>query len=103
MTKFNDAFTKKLWEQTLNEKLFTYMINFVDEEEGEYIEDESGVLDFFEHVGNRVLYSDAIQLASKWDSLDEMKQVSVAISRVGEYHASRFMILMDYLSKGVEK
>lgn len=102
MTKLNDAFTKQLWEQTLSNELFTYMINFTDED-GDSIEDASGVVDFFEHVSNRILYSDAIQLASKWHTLDEAKQVSVAISRCGEYHASRFMILMDYLNKGADK
>lgn len=96
--KINDELSRRLWVTVLTPNLFIHIANIKDED-GEHIEDEKSVSDFFEHVENTILYSDVIALSNVWNDLSESKQVSVAIKMCGEYHASRFMIMMDYISK----
>lgn len=102
MRSMNDKLTRKLWSTVLKEDLFMYMTNATDED-GEPLEGKRAVYDFFEHVENRLLFGEVMSLAKSWDKLDGVYQVKCAIDMCGEYHASRFMMMMDYFNeKGVD-
>lgn len=96
--EFNNALERKLWDNTLNEQLFSYMIT-VKDEEGENLEQVEMVNNFFEHLRSRVSNFRVMELAKVWNKLPEGKQVSIGAKMVGHYHLSRFLIMMDYLSR----
>jgi|SRR5690606_41462852 len=92
----NNEFERKLWDFTLHEGLHNFMIN-VKDEDGETLESEDNLSDFYEHVKSTVSQKDVVKLSIEWNDLSENEQVLNAVALCGEYHASRFMMMMDYL------
>lgn len=62
-------------------------------------EDFNTMNGFIDHVKERVDYKAVIILATQWHRYEDTKQADIAIRFAGVFHASRFMVTMDYLSK----
>lgn len=87
-----------MWERVLTEDVLLKMINMLDDE----TEDLESMNKFVEHLSAHVEYAEAIGMALKWKNYSEFNQLDIAISEVGEEDASRFMLLMDYMSDELE-
>ena len=90
-----------MWDKILDLKCWYHMKNAVkDNETGEVIvEDDFAIKSFFEYLKERIKdYKVLVVLVTQWKTYDDTKQANLAIHHVGWEHASRFIILMDYLS-----
>jgi len=54
---------------------------------------------FFLHVEGRSTNSGINKVVDKWDGLADNQKVSMAINYAGVYYVSKFVVLMNYLSK----
>lgn len=97
----NNALKRKVWDGLLTTDLFNHMVSVTDED-GDNIEEPSGVLDFFDYLRDNVSYYKVLELAETWSGLSEIKQVSTASEMVNDFHLSRFMMMMDYVSTKVD-
>lgn len=88
-----------MWEKILTEDALEHMITFNKEE----TEDMETMSKFVEHLIANVDYKVVVVLATQWHGLKDTVQANVAIEAVDEEHASRFIILMDYLSEKFQK
>ena len=93
----NNALKRKVWDGLLTTDLFNHMVSVTDED-GDNIEEPSGVLDFFDYLRDNVSYYRVLELAKTWSDLSEIEQVSTASEMVNDFHLSRFMMMMDYVS-----
>lgn len=84
-----------MWEKILTEDTLEHIVHFNEDE----TEDMSTMLNFVEHLMAWVDYKVVVILAIQWATLEDIEQASLAINAVGEAHASRFIIMMDYLSE----
>lgn len=92
-----------MWDKILNQALALYM-TMVTGKDGDRTEDATTISYFFDHVKTHVKdYKVVIVMATEWDKYEEAKQVGIAIHYVGEHHASRFIIMMDYLNQKFKK
>lgn len=88
-----------MWNKLLDVKLGMYMVRVTGG-----TEDDETIYKFFEHIENRIQdYKVVVVLATQWKTYDDMKQANLAIKFAGMYHASRFIIMMDYLADKFEK
>ena len=89
-----------MWDKLLNMELTYYMIRVTKE-----TEDEESIQKFYEHIKSRTEneYKLIVVLATQWSEYDDTKQANVAIKVAGMNHASRFIIMMDYLSSKYRK
>lgn len=85
-----------MWEKILTEEILEKIIFGLGEDA---TEDMETMKDFVEYLMANVDYKAVVILATQWKSFEENKQVFYAMNIVEEYHASRFMILMDALSE----
>lgn len=84
--------------QDMWDKLLTPEVVFYMKEVSGDTEDNSTVSKFFEDMKKTVDYKHVVIMATQWYTFDETKQVNLALQFAGEYHASRFIILLDFLS-----
>jgi hypothetical protein len=95
--------TDDMWNKLLSKDTLKYMTN-VKDENGEVIEEKKSVKVFFEYIKTRVIdYKIIVMLAVRWKTLNDTQQASHAITYVGVNHATRFIIMMDYLAMKFEK
>lgn len=67
-------------------------------------EDNHTIHTFLEHLNQRTKYNDIMRIARRWTKYDNLHQTNLAITHAGIYHATRFILLMEFLSmKEVEK
>jgi hypothetical protein len=84
-----------MWDKVLTIEAFYFIKNFATEE------DES-INNFFIELKKKD-YKTVVVMATLWKTFSETKQAYVAIDYIGWFHASRFIILMDYLSTKYKK
>jgi hypothetical protein len=89
---------EKYWEMILNSETVLYVKAMADKEMGDESEDYEKIAEFFEYLKTRTSYKSVVILATQWVKYDEQKQVALAIGMTSELHASRFIMLMDYLA-----
>lgn len=88
---------QEMWDKIFSVELVFYMRKATGD-----TEDFDTIGAFQEHVKARVDYKQVVILATQWRTYDDLKQANVAIQLAGIFHASRFILLMDYLSKKFE-
>lgn len=74
-----------------------------DAEERDHGEDVKMIYNFIEFIKSRVDYKVIVVMATQWESYDDIKQANLAIQIAGEVHASRFMMLLDYMANKFKK
>lgn len=89
---------EKYWDKILNDETVLYVKAMADMVMDDESEDYEKIAEFFDYLKSRTEYKSVVILATQWIKYDEQRQVSLAIAIAGETHASRFMILMDYLA-----
>ena len=85
---------QEMWNKLFTVELVFYMRKVTGE-----TEDFDTIGAFQEHIRARVDYKTVVILATQWHTYEDVKQANIAIKFAGVFHASRFIILMDYLSK----
>jgi hypothetical protein len=85
---------QEMWDKLYTTEMVLWMKGITGE-----TEDFDTIAGFIDHMKNRVDYKQVVVMAMNWHTYDESKQVSLAILNGGMFHASRFMLMMDYLSK----
>ncbi len=83
-----------MWEKILTEDALEHMINMP-----EVSEDYETMKEFVDYLLINVNYKAVVVFATQWHEMTEMKQVNLAMLTVGVKHASRFLLLLDYLSE----
>jgi hypothetical protein len=83
-----------MWDKLLSKELVFYMI-----EKTGNTEDFNSVNGYIEHMKARVGFKNVVVVATQWHKYDDMKQANIAIHFAGIFHASRFCLMMDYLSE----
>lgn len=82
------------WDKLLTRDLALFMIKVSDE-----TEDNDSVSRFFDFVRERIIdYKVIVVMATQWKSYDVNKQANLAVHYAGMNHASRFIMMMDYLA-----
>lgn len=85
-----------MWEYLFNDEVLQKIIDeYLYEDETETLETMRKAI---EHFSAFVDYEEAIRLALDWNNLSEIVKVDVSVVLVDAEEASRFMIVMDYLS-----
>lgn len=79
-----------MWEDILTHGA-SHFIKLVGEE------DDETVSRFFEDMEKYVDYKSVIVHTLIWHTYSEEAQVEIAVDTIGEFHASRYLALMDYL------
>lgn len=65
----------------------------------EFGEEERLILEMYSSMKDRVKdYKVLVILATQWDSYTGSQQANLAVHHLGLYHASRFIMFMDYLA-----
>lgn len=83
-----------VWERLLNDEARQFMHDAVDEGDDDKLIDS-----FFALVKTKIDdYRTLIVLAMQWKTYEDEKQANIAVHYVGWFHASRFILLMDFLS-----
>lgn len=97
--------TKKelaMWDRILNMKAVAYMLE-LSKVDGDLGEDSESIMRFFIYLKEHISYPTFFATIIQWSTLNVREQTETAINMVGEYHASRFFMLMDYLSYQYKK
>jgi len=89
---------EKYWDKILSEDTVVFVKGIADKVMGDDSEDYDKINEFFEDLKTRTDYKSVVILATQWVKYDDNKQASLAVAIAGELHASRFIILMDYLA-----
>ena len=85
-----------MWEHIFNEEVLQRIIDeYMHEDKTEDLETMKKSI---EHFSAYTEYEEIIRLAMDWESLSDTVKTDVSIVLVDEEEASRFMIVMDYLS-----
>lgn len=84
-----------MWEKILTKETLAKMVLL----HPDVSEDYETMNSFTNFLVNNVDYKAVVVMATQWDSYTDVKQVNLAITIVGEYHASRFILLLDYLNE----
>lgn len=79
-----------MWEDILTHGA-SHFIKLVGEE------DDETVGRFFEDIQTYVDHKSVVVHTMIWQTYDEATQVKIAVDTIGEFHASRYLALMDYL------
>ena len=89
-----------MWEHLFNNKVLQKIIDeYMYEDETEDLETMRKAI---EHISAHVEYKDAIRIALGWKDLTESVKVAISVGLVEEEESSRFILVMDYLSDGLE-
>ncbi len=62
-------------------------------------EDDVTITTFINFVKEKMDYKTVVMMAIQWNNYNDLKQANVAIHHVGIEHASRMIMLLDFLSK----
>ena len=89
---------EKYWDKILNDETVLYVKAMADKEIDDESEDYEKIAEFFDFLKTRTNYKSIVILATQWIGFDDQKQTALAVTIADELHASRFMILMDYLA-----
>lgn len=84
--------------QEMWNKLFTPEVVFWMKKTTGDTEDFDTIGGFIEHMKAKTDYREIVILAMQWNTHDDMRQANLAIHFAGIHHASRFILLMDFLS-----
>lgn len=85
-----------MWEHLFNDEVLQRIIDeYMNEDETEDLENMKKAI---EHFSAFVEYEKIIELATEWDSLNDLLKAVISIGMVDVEESSRFMIVMDYLS-----
>lgn len=85
----------EMWEKILTQDALEFMIT----SHPDVSEDLVTMQKFIDYLMINVNYKAIVVMATQWKGLTDVKQANLAIVTVGEYHASRFILLLDYLSE----
>lgn len=86
-----------MWEKILNLEAINFITKVSDE-------DIDKVAILFDILKQRIEdYDVIVTVAKKWDTFEDTKQAKIALNYAGMFHASRFIILMDYLNMKYKK
>jgi hypothetical protein len=69
----------------------------------EQTEDKNTIKQFREFVEAELDYKTVVVSAMQWHMHDDVRQANLAIHYVGEFHASRYVLLMDSLSRLIKE
>lgn len=78
-----------MWDRLFSVEAIAFMRKLDEEDES--------ILQFFSELKTKK-YSDIQKIVLNWHTYEEDQQVGYAIYHVGEFHASRFLMFVDYLS-----
>ena len=81
-----------LWDKVFLPNLYEFMVKVSDESE-----DDKTIREFEDYCKENVDCQTAVILAVKWGGYTNVQQAGFAIHYGGEYHASRFMMLIDFM------
>jgi hypothetical protein len=106
---FTEVMNEVMWNKLLSLECKYFIRSLESREDDEYKGDsneyepdklsDEAIDRFFKHVKQTVVdYKVLVILATQWFSYSETKQAKLAIHHVGWVHASRFIMLMEYLS-----
>lgn len=102
--KMSKEMSKKMWNKLLNIETVAFMKKASGDGDKENGEDNKAIYDFFKAVVKKVRdYKVVVMMAVKWDTYEDEKQANIAINYMGWEDASRFIMLMDYLSEKFKK
>lgn len=87
-----------MFDKIFNLEAMLYMINVSGE-----TEDSVTIRAFREYLIERVDGNTIMKIAREWNDMEVDRQISIAFNYVGEAHASRFAMYLDYLSVKIEK
>lgn len=90
----------KFWNNIINDDLVNGMIEMSKDEDGEPTENYVYIYKFLNHA-KRLRFGDIMNVVANWNRLDDVVKTKLAVGYAGNYNASRFMLLMDYLSSNV--
>lgn len=87
------------WNKILSIDTAFGMVKLAGERSGDTdLENSDTINNFFIYLRENINYKFVVVTAMKWHEFSEEKQVNIAISTVGVLYASRFLMLLDYLS-----
>lgn len=87
-----------MWNKIFTIECVTVMQKVSAQELNENGEDMKLINQFIKFAKERLDYKMIVVLATKWDEYDPIKQAGIAVNYASQFHASRFIILLDYLS-----
>lgn len=101
----NNMLDYAMWERLLDDEIVNgikvlsgtdrYGVHVKDNE----TEDDDSIIKFFLYLIDNINYKVIVMIATQWNRFNLDKQVRVAVKYVGYIHASRFIMMMDLLSK----
>lgn len=93
-----------MWSKLLNIETVAFIKKASGDGDNENGEDNKSIYDFFKAVIKKVKdYKILVIMAIKWDTYEDIKQANIAVKYMGWEDASRFIMLMDYLSEKFKK
>lgn len=90
------------WRYVFNEDIIRDMIRLSKDKDGDTGENFITIYKFLSHL-KMLPFEDIMEVAENWNRLKEEHQVKLAVGYAGEYNASRFILLMDCMDKGVKR
>lgn len=87
-----------MWDRIFTKEAIDNIIEISEE-----TEDKDSLKDFTEFIEAEIDYKVVVVLATQWHMLEDIRQANLAIHYAGEFHASRFIMLMDTLSKFIKE
>lgn len=95
---------KNSWDNVLDKSVLEYVVHIQLKEFNDELSDSDlnilreGVLRFFHYLVEFIDYRYILTILPEWHKLDFLEQVALSIKIVGDYNASFFMNVMDYLA-----
>lgn len=87
-----------MWDKILTMEAISFLIQVSDE-----TEDDESIGQFILFLKKNIDYKVVVMMATQWAGYDDEKQANLAIHTVGIHHASRLIMLMDYLALKYEE
>lgn len=89
----------EMWDKILTIELIMYMQKVSGDTES-----KDTVSRFFDVIKQRMVdHKVLIVMAMNWKTYEQEKQVRLAVHHAGMYHASRFIMMMEYMSHKILK
>lgn len=93
-----------MWNKIFNVQCIAFLLKASGIREDKAHGEEMQMINIFiDFVKARFDYKVLVVMATQWDGYDDVKQANLAIKCAGEFHASRFIMLMDFLSHRYKK
>lgn len=90
-------------KKTMWSKIFTLETVKFMKKVSEDTEDDESIGQFIQFVEKHIDYKTVVIMATQWDKYEDIKQANLAIKFASMPHASRFIMLMDYLNMKFKK